>query len=227
MMNLNSILSFKNNLKFKTIVIGVLMLGGLHAVMSQETSAINKVVDSLANKMFVDMNNRDYDAILEMTHPKVFELAPRETIRTVFKSTFEGNEEFTIDIPKTIPKYKLSQVFKGQDQNRQYAFVSYDLRMNMTFHKQEFDQTGKDMMINVMNAQGMEVTFVSDSSMDVLMSNSLTIILKDDSTNNKWVMINYDPDSPLFYQVLPSSLIEKSKTYKQQLMLDSKKETED
>lgn len=180
-------------------------------------------LDSLTQKMFTDMNNRDYDAILDMTHPKVFEIAPKESMKTVFKSMFEGTEEFSIDIPKTVPKYKISEIFKSEKDSMKYAFVSYDMKMSMTFHKQEFDDASKEMMIPMMKAKGMDVTFVSSNTMDIDMKDRITILLIDNTTNNKWVMVNYDPDSPLFYQIVPTSLLESAKDYKQNLMLENKK----
>lgn len=180
-------------------------------------------VKEIANKMFVDMNNRDYDAILDMTHPKVFEIVSKEQMKTVLKSTFEGNEELTIDFPKDIPDFKVSEIYKEEKDNLSYAFVTYDMTMSMTFNQQTFDKDSKEMMKGVMKAKDMDVTFTSDSSMSVLMNNRMTIIMKDTSTENKWVMINYDPDSPLFYRILPSTLLEAAKDYKQEVMLESKK----
>lgn len=191
---------------------------------SQNSQETQKHLDSLTLKMFSDMNNRDYDAILEMTHPKVFEIAPKESLKTVFKSMFEGTEEFSIDVPKTIPEYKISEVFINEEDSLQYAFVSYDMKMSMTFHKQSFDDAAKEMMIPMMKAKGIDVTFLSENSMNMFMNNRITIMLKDNHTNNKWVMVNYDADSPLFYQIVPTSLLESAKEYNQNLMLESAKE---
>lgn len=196
-------------------------------VFSQNNQKTQKHLDSLTLKMFNDMNNRDYDAILEMTHPKVFEIAPKESLKTVFKSMFEGTEEFSIDIPKTIPEYKISEVYNNEKDSLKYAFVSYDMNMNMTFHKQSFDDASKEMMIPMMEAKGIDVTFISENSMNMFMKNRITIMVKDNHTNNKWVMVNYDADSPLFYQIVPTSLLESAKEYNQNLMLESVKEKED
>ena len=211
---------------FNLILCSFLLLINIQ-IFAQTSNNTQKHVDSLANKMFVDMNNRDYDAILDMMHPKAFEMAPRESLKGIFKSTFEGNEEFAINIPKIIPKYKLSEIFKSDKNNLEYAFVSYDMKMNMTFHKQEFDDESKKMMITMMKAKDMDVTFLTNNNLDILMNDRVTVILRDDSTKNKWVMVNYDPDSPLFYQIVPEGLLETAKTYKQNLMAERKKKTED
>ncbi len=214
-----------NNLTITLVVIAFLVVN-LNTIAQSNKNEL-KVVDSMALKMFKDMNNRDYDAILDMTHPKVFEIVPKESMKGIFKSMFEGNEDFSIDIPKTVPEYKISEIFEIVNDTLQYAFVSYDMEMNMTFNKQEFDDDSKETMVAMMKTKGIDVDFVSDNSLAMFMRNRMTIILNDNSTNGKWVMINYDPDSPLFYQIIPSSLLEKAKEYNQNLMLQSKKENED
>ena len=183
-------------------------------------------IDRLAKKMFVDMNNRDYDAILDMSHPKIFELVTKDQMKEVLKSTLEGNEQFSIEIPKIIPQYKISKIFKEDKDNLEYAFVSYDMSMNMTFKGQTFDEEAKKLMSSSMKAQGMDTEFLSDNTVKIIMNDRITVILKGDSTENKWVMMNYDAGSPLVYQIFSSSLLEAAKKYKENLLLESKKKRE-
>ncbi len=211
--------------KLKTLLLCVLVTGFISNNYAQEATS-QEQAKNIAHKMFVDLDNLDYDAILDMTHPKVFDLVPKDQMKTMIKSMFEGNEEFAIEIPKGIPEYKLSDVFKGKKNNLEYAFVSYDMNMKMTFNNEEFDDEGKEMMTGIMKSQGMEVDFVSNNTMKVLMKDRMTILLKEDATKNEWVMINYDPDSPLFYQILSTELLEKAKEYNQNLLLDSKKKSD-
>jgi len=214
--------------KTRVLALSLIMLLTAMASFSQSDEDVLKHVDSLALKMFVDMNNRDYDAILEMTHPKVFEMVPKESLKDLFKTMFEGSEEFAIEIPQTIPDYKLSKVFTNDQDALKYVFVSYDMEMDMTFHNQEFDDEAKKLMVTMMSEKGMDITFKSNNSLDVIMNDRITIILKDNTTNEKWVMVNYDAGSPLFYQIVPASLLESAKTYSQNLLLQRKaSETED
>ena len=181
----------------------------------------NKEIEVIANQMFIDMNNKDFDAILDMTYPKVYDYASKEQMKSLIKSIFQGNDEILVEISKDIPAYKITDIVKKDSIN--YAFVSYDLKMKMTFKKEDFDEDSKKMMKSIMKSKGMNVNFVSNNSMDVLMEDRITILIKDHLTNNKWKMLNYDPDSPLFYQMTPSVLIEAGKKYKQDLMLSRKK----
>ena len=189
-------------------------------------TAIEDELESKVEKMFNDMHNRDYDAILEMSHPKLFDFVSKEQLKDLFKSMFEGNSEFSIDVPKVTPKYNLSSIYHGINNHLEYAFVSYDMKMKMNFKNQTFNEETKKMMISMMELKDIKASFMSDSEIEMIMRDSITILLKDDSTKNKWVMVNYDPDSPFFYKILTSELLEKVKEYKQDLMLKRKKESE-
>lgn len=204
-------------------VLGVVFLFGF-LCFSQNDKV--KTIDSLTQKMFSFMIDRNFDAILDLTHPKVFEILPKESMKSVLKSTLEGNEEFSMELPKTVPDYKISEIFKGEKGNFEYAFVSYDLKTKMTFHKQEFDEDTKNMMTSMMKTKGMDVTFISNNTLDIIMNHRMTILLRDEITGNDWAMINYDAESPLFYQVVPTAVLEKAKAYYQDLMIESKKKKE-
>ena len=196
-------------------------------VCAQSNEEKLKEINNVAVRMFANMNNRDYNAIIDMTHPKVFEIAPKESIKELFKSMFEGNEDMTINVPKTNPDYKLSKLYINEKDSVDYAFISYDMKMDMTFHTQEFKDEEKSMMKTMMKSKGINVTFISNNKLDLFMQDRVTIILKDNFTNGKWVMVNYDPDSPLFFQILPESLLDNAKAYHQDLLLKQKKDKEE
>ncbi|MDB2385360.1 hypothetical protein N9V96_02690 [Polaribacter sp.] len=176
-------------------------------------------IEVIAKQMFVDMINSDFDAIVDMTYPTVFDFVPKSQMKTVIRSMFEGNEQISLELPKTIPQYKISEIYKADKGYLEYAFITYDLQMKMTFHEMEFDEEGKKMMTTNMANQGMEVDFVSNNTINVLMKNRITVILKDHHTNNKWKMLNYDTNSPLFKEVTPSEIIEAGKKFSDNLSL--------
>ena len=184
-------------------------------------------INELAIKMFEYTNDRNFDELLEMSHPKLFELVTKDQMKMVLKSTFEGNEEFSIDIPKMKPVYKLSEIFEAEKDSIKYAFISYDMNMSMTFNNQEFDDQAKKMMTLAMQSKGMDVNFTSSNSLDMFLKDVITIALKDKETENKWVIINYDVDSPITYEILKTPVLESVKVYKENLMLESKKKSEE
>lgn len=180
-------------------------------------------LDVLANDMFEKTNQRDFDALIDMTYPAVFDLVPKDIMVTMFKSMFEGNYEMSIDLPEQKPEYTLTDTFKSEDSKTEYAFMNYDMEMSMTFKNQEFDKEGQEMMVNMMKVQGMDASFENPSKVNVNAPDRLVIFLKDEKTNGEWKMVNYDPNSPLFVQILPVEIIEKAKNHHQAIMLESKK----
>lgn len=180
-------------------------------------------LDVLANDMFEKTNQRDFDALIGMTYPAVFDLVPKDTMVTMFKSMFEGNDEMSIDLPEQKPEYTLTDTFKSEDSKTEYTFMNYDMEMSMTFKNQEFDKEGQEMMVNMMKVQGMDASFENPSKVNVNAPDRLVIFLKDEKTNGEWKMVNYDPNSPLFVQILPVEIIEKAKNHHQAIMLESKK----
>lgn len=211
---------------FKKIVFILFLLIGVNSFGQDENSTDIAEVKVLTEKMFEDTNNRDFDALLDASHPKLFEIVSKEQMKQVLKSTLEGNEEYSIEIPKIEPVYKLSKVFEEENDNLKYVFISYEMKMKMTFNNQEFDNESKEMMKLMMEGKGIDVEFISKSSLKMLIKNSIVIALKESATDNKWVMINYDADSPIMYRLLPTFVLESAKKYKQNLMLESKKKTE-
>ena len=207
----------------KKIAIFVLFLISVTTIAQD---ADTSEIDKLTQNMFEAMNDRNYDYLLDMTYPTVYEYLPKESFKSVFQSMFEGNEEFSIDIPQDIPEYSISKIVSDDSLKMDYAFTSYDMKMSMTFHNQEFDEDQQQMMKGAMESQGMEVAFDSKSKIKMLLPDRVIIFIRNEVTENTWKMINYDPDSPLLYQVLPSSLIEKAKEHRQDLLLNSKKSKE-
>jgi hypothetical protein len=151
-------------------------------------------------------------------YPKVFELAPKEMLKTAVKSTLEGDEELAIEFPKTAPEYTVSKVFKKEAGNLTYAFVMYDLGVKMIFKGEGFDEDGKKMMANIMAGQGMKMTFITDTKADVIMENQMTILIKDDVTNGKWTMMNFDAKNPFFNQLLPDGIADDAAKYKEEFI---------
>ncbi|SHH57703.1 hypothetical protein [Winogradskyella jejuensis] len=208
----------KKNLRLLLILLTLAFI--IPSAVAQDS---NSELKEMSDKMFQYTNDRNFDALLDMTYPKIFELVPKETMKTVFISMFQGTDEMAIDLPKQTPEYTLTEIYKSEKDSTEYAFLSYDMFMSMIFKQQEFDDESKDMMIKMMKIQGMDASFENNSKVNVKAPNRLVIFIKDNETNDTWKMLNYDPNSPIFADLLPVEVIEKSMAYYQKLQLESKK----
>ena len=179
----------------------------------QGQGGADKEVRAITDQMFDLIIDENYDDLMDIMYPKVFDLVPRETMVTVIKSTFSGSEGFTMELPKEAPEYKMSEVFQDSEDDRSYAFAVYDLDAKMTFLDQTFDDEGKQQMKSIMAQQGTDIEFISDDTMKLTMKNSMVILIKDSTTKGKWTMLNYSADSPSFSQMIPSTVADAAKKY--------------
>lgn len=165
-------------------------------------------------------DKKDYNKILEMSHPALLQKFDKETLLSAFKMIFEGNDDFAITIDKVDKNaYQISDIHT--EGGTRYAFVDYPMAMTMTFKKQAFDEETKKRMISMMEVQGMKAKFLSDNTLAIT-KRALTVAVNDKSTNNEWKYVNHDPNSPMYTMIIPTEIIKKANTYYADLLLKDK-----
>lgn len=198
----------------------LLFFGLLFSAVVFAQSAEQKQILKDTQSFMTFLEQKNYDKILEMSHPALTEKFEKQMLIDAFKMIFEGNDQFTMRLnPIADSAYKVSDVYK--DDNSQYAFVSFPMNMEMTFKNQKFDADTKKMMVNMMEVQGMKAKFVNDSTVNISKL-ALTLALKDQSTNNRWKYINHDENNPFYATIVPVEIIKKAKSYYSDLILKQK-----
>ncbi len=165
-----------------------LMLGVSNA-QNKDLEEIKTLTDNILQATYAS----DWDKVLEYTYPKIFELAPKEQVKEIIKQTFEGNDQFTIDLGKEIPVYTVSKLFNVDSVS--YAFVTYPLELTMTFAK-PLNEEQISMMKNGFEQAGMDSEFLSDEVIKVRKAHSIMVVLKDSYTDGAYKGYNYDPSNP-------------------------------
>lgn len=178
------------------------------------------IIKEDASLFMTKFQNKDYDGILEMTHPAIFEKFDKETMKGLFQKMFEDNEEFQIEIIDVDKlTFEVSDVLKSKD--TKYAFITHPIKMKMIFKNQKFDDSQKGMMINMMEVQGMKTKFINDNSLE-MSKQSMMIAMNDASTNNLWKYLNYDEVNPLYVSVVPVEIMKKAKSYYADFLIKNK-----
>lgn len=214
-------------MKLQTLSIYILLLSTFCTSYSQERDAdggtlkiSNKAkgenLYDVAKQMFININNKDVDAIVNMNHPKIFESIDKAQLKTQLKTEFEGNNLLTIEYPNRIPDFKVSEISKLDYKDVEYAFVSYDMQAKINF-KQKLDKLTQKSMKELMSSKGMDVKFTSKNSMSVMMKDKITILLKDKLTGNSWKMIDFNKDLPYLTKVVLKEVLDAAERYKQEL----------
>lgn len=158
------------------------------------------------------MEQKDYDKILDLTHPKVFEYVKRDQMKVFFSSLLEGDKELKIRLNKVEKKdFEVSEIFQTQE-GAEYAFVTHPTDMDMVLVNKKIGEEEKQMYIMVFEMKGMEAKFINDNTINIKKL-GLSIAIKDDSTNNTWRYANHDEGNPLYVKILPVEIIKKAKDY--------------
>ncbi|MDQ0067051.1 hypothetical protein [Chryseobacterium lathyri] len=201
----------------KLFFLFVILFSGL--VFAQNADQKKILEDS---QSFMSMfQKRDYDGMLDLTHPGIFEKVDRQTMTRTFKMLLEGNDEFKIEIlDPNKNTFNVSDIFTTKE-NTKYAFTTYPMKMKMTFLKEKFDESKKKTVISMMAVQGMDAKFLDDSSLE-MSKQAMIIALNDKVTGNTWKYLNYDEANPLYVSVVPVEVMKKAKEYYADLLIKQK-----
>lgn len=174
------------------------------------------------SRSFISLfQKKDYDGMVNMTHPAIFEKIDKQTMIDGFKKMFEKNDEFEIEMVDTDQTtFNVSDIFTTAD-NTKYAFSSYPMKMKMTFLKEKFDEDKKKMVLGMMEAQGMEAKFINDTTLE-MSKQSMILALNDKTTSNTWKYLNYDEANPLYVSIAPVEVMKKAKEYYANLLIKQK-----
>lgn len=192
------------------------------SVFMMAQSADEKKILEDSQSFMTLLENKDYDRMLDMTHPGIFEKMDKNTLSNSFKAMLEGNDEFKIEIINADKNaFSVSQIFKTGDDVK-YAFVTYPMKMKMSFLKEKFDEDKKKMMLEMMEMQGMKAQFINDSALE-MSKESMIIALNDKVTKGSWKYLNYDEANPLYVSVVPAEIMTKAKEYYADFLIKQKK----
>lgn len=163
---------------------------------------------------------KNYDKILEMSHPGLVERFDKKMLIDAFKMIFEGNDEFSVKLNSVPAKdFEVSEIFESG--NSKFAFVSFPMNMEMKFKNHKLDSESQKMMVNMMEVQGMNAKFVDESTVQITKL-ALTLALKDKSTNNEWRYLNHDESNPLYTTIVPIEIVKQAKSYYSELLIKQK-----
>ena len=164
---------------------------------------------------------KDYEGMMDLTHPAIFEKIDRKIMRDTFNKLFEGNDEFKMELMSTNNDvFNVSDIYTAQD-NTKYAFSTYPMKMKMIFLKEKFDEEKKKMMVGLMEAQGMNAKFINDTTLE-MSKLSMILALNDKTIGNIWKYLNYDEANPLYISIVPVEVMKKAKEYYANLLIKQK-----
>lgn len=177
----------------KSILLIAFLISTTFSVVAQDMTTL-KVE---AKKAYEASANMNYDAIFETTYPKVFDIIPKEQMKTMFEQMMK-NEQFTIQLVQVEPNLTFGEIKKIGTQ--QFCLVDHDNVMEMAFNKPVEDA---EMMIDLFknSMEAKEVTYDKEKNAFKIKLRSTLIAVADDLTNKEWKFLNKDKENKLFTMI--------------------------
>lgn len=184
----------------KSIVLLIFLCFGV-ALKAQSKSEILPAVEKLISHSL----EKDFEAILDCTYPKLFEHISADIMLEVLTASMD-NEEFTIEIQPTDYDIEISNI-KEIDGGK-YALVLYNVKMSLRFHY--FIQSEIDDFTEILNEfmPDAQVTFNRKDQSFEIFQRSGSIAISDDITNRKWKFLNIsDQDKTLLKLLIDQKIL--------------------
>lgn len=181
------------------------------AINAQQTDRQLILADS--QKFLTNLLNSDFDAILDMAYPAVFQEFSRETLKQLFIASFKGDENYSFEILNIENrKYEVSNIY-SKDADSKYAFITYPFSMKFQINDPKFTkQLKNEMLMRISKDEGVAIE-VKDENNYIISKLGMIIAFNDMSTSGKWKYLNYNPENRFFLKFVPEQIIRDANNY--------------
>lgn len=183
-----------------------------------------KTIKEDIKSFYTSFGQKNYDKILDLTYPALFEKFDKNILKQAFKMAFEGNEDIKMELldVNSDSDYIVSEIYNSKENEKQrYAFVSYPFQMKMAFVGKKFDEENKKMIISMMLVKGVNTEFLNDNTIKISKI-GMAIAINDKVTNYIWKYINHDEENPIYVSIVPLEIIKNAKDYYLELQIKQK-----
>lgn len=157
-------------------------------------------------KMFMDNTGTgNFDAVLDLTYPKLFTLVPREQMKAVLGSMLD-NPEMKITIAVNGIEKIHEPVVEGTETFRR---IDYNSAMRMELGDEMWEQ--KEMMISGMKMSMGDVDIIADDDTQALLIDQLStmIAIQEDGASD-WKYLQFQADQAMMLKaIIPEAVIQK------------------
>lgn len=159
-----------------------------------------------AQKIYTATTTLDYDSILDNTYPKVFDIVPKDQMKQLLVTTFNGNEKMKIKLLPVAPDFKFGEIKKIGDQN--FSLINHNLAMDLTL-TEKIEEEEVEMMTELMKGamDADTVTFNKDTNTFNIVKRATMIGISDAATKNQWKFLNRDKKNILAIKLFSEKVI--------------------
>jgi len=192
----------------KVILIGLLTVGSM-ALRAQELSAEDKTdLTNTISQFLKHTKNLDFGAIVDMSYPKIFELATKEQMLEILNGLTAMGFELSYDsITSQEP------VLVAENDSIKYALINYYSEMVMKITNEELrnEESINLLKLSLANTGGVNsIDYVEERSSLVIKGNKRLLAIKDNSYGPQWTAIEFDVNNAVLNSMLiPTSVLTK------------------
>ena len=176
----------------------------LFATLIFSQAETQESVTQRLNQYFEATKNKDWDTVINLLYPKLFELVPKEDMKQVFVD-MEGN-----GMELNMKSFEILDISAPvAHEGQKYALVNYTGAMNIRFTSQAHKEPEVINMLKKSFQDGYGEENVSyqqaDNSFDLTLQKALFAISPED--NNEWTFIESDMgEDEKLKQLIPESV---------------------
>ncbi|MFN3754192.1 hypothetical protein [Flavobacterium sp.] len=187
-------------MKLKLTLIVALLLAQF--TLAQDLASLKESTQ----KIYLATTTLDYDAILDSTYPKVFEILPKAQMKEILIETFNGNEQMKIKLLNIAPNFEYGEIIKIGDQN--FCLIDHNLEMELTL-TEKIEGEEIEMMVDLLKAamETERVTFSKEANSFTVKKKSTMIGISDAATKNQWKFINKDKENVLVNKLFSNKVV--------------------
>jgi hypothetical protein len=160
-----------------------------------------------AQNMYQATLSMNFDAIIEGTYPRLFELVPKEQMKELLIATFAENEEMKVELISVPANFSFGEIKKIGEQT--FCLINHDLKMKLTLvQKVEDDEI--ELMTTLMK-EAMEtndIVFNKENNAFSILKKAAMIAIVDDFTQNEWKFINKDKNNAFVNKLFNEKVIQ-------------------
>lgn len=148
----------------------------------------------------------DFDAILDLTYPKLFDIIDRDSMYLVLEETFQ-NDTFRIRFVHPNPAFTYSEI--KEIGGKKFCLIEYNNAMRMILENElsvdDIQEMEKSLKANMNHKK---ITHEKKRNAFYIEGKEIMIAVSDELTQNQWRFINHDPQQlDLLYQLLDKKIV--------------------
>ena len=170
----------------KKIFYTALLVLASYSGFSQDAASMKAGAQALIDKTVA----KDYNALLDMTYPKLFELAPREAVLESLKSTFDGNQGFKIVMLPMAPNFVFGPIKKIGTQS--FAIIDHDNSLQVIWDEPiPAEEIENYVGLFKTNMKTENVSYDAAKKTMNIKAKAKMVAVADETTKNKWTYLTY------------------------------------